>query len=124
MTALLIFGIVGMILTVSFGVTITVLVSRALSSAFRTVDSMNERNGKHIDTLLDRLVAIDWEKFAALKAMEDPQEGGFFEPGGDEEETGVEVRTSWGTLSRLRERTELTADEERLLAEDEAEMTR
>lgn len=124
MSATVLISIIAMILVVIFGVSITVLVSKALSNAFRTLDRMHERNGQHVDTLLDRLVAIDWEKFAALKAMEDPAEGGFIVPEDQQEEGSIEVPRKWGSLRALRERTTLTPDEERLLAEDEEEMTR
>jgi hypothetical protein len=118
MIALLIFGIISLILTVSFGVTITVLVSKALSDAFRTINAMSKRNGEQIDKLLDRLVAIDWEKYATLRSLEDAEEGAFIPPSDGQEEGGLEKPRRFPRLAALRERTELTPDEERLIAED------
>jgi hypothetical protein len=114
-TALLIFGIVAVILIVGFCVAVTVLVSRALTDVIQMSDRMHKRSTEEQDKLLDRLVAIDWERYAALQTLKEPDEGGFEVPGEDDSETTV-VRTNWGKL--LHERTELTADEEVLLAED------
>lgn len=118
MTALLISSILLTVLSVASSVLITVLSFKASSRAFQTLDSMQARHVQQVDVLLDRLVAIDWEKFAVLKSMQDPEVGGFFEPGSDEEDEKSSRGGEWGSLSTLRERTRLTADEERLLAED------
>jgi hypothetical protein len=53
-----------------------------------------------------------------LQSIKEPDEGGFEVPGDDEDEAATMVRTNWGRLVPLGERTTLTADEEVLLAED------
>jgi hypothetical protein len=120
-TATVIFGIVAMILVVVFGVTITVLVSRALSSAFSTLNSMDIRHGKRMEGLLDRFQAIKWEDLAALRSIEDADEGGFMTPTEQRGESGemrIEEPGRWGALSALNDRLRLSEEERALLEED------
>jgi hypothetical protein len=114
-TALLIFSIFALIVTVAFGVSVALILSNGLSRITSNQSRQNERHAKQIDTLLDRLVAIDWEKYAVLQTLKEDDVGGFEAPGDTDEDTVV-VRTNWGRT--LTERTDLTADEEKILAED------
>src|SRR5438105_6679562 len=88
--AALLISIVALILTVTTCVAVTVLVSRALTNAFSTLDSMHARNGQQVSSLLDRLAAIRWEDLVSLRSSEEPEEGGFFAPG-EREEVSVEI---------------------------------
>ena len=109
--------------TVSFIVTVsvTVLFSRALTSAFSTISSLHERSSRQQDKLIDRLVAIRWEDYAALRsATDETQEyGGFFTPEEQQEEpTGLDV-PGYGTLSTLQDRlAAIASHEETLIKED------
>lgn len=119
MTAILIIGILALILIFGFSVLITVLVSRALSRAFLTLNSMHARSARHLDSVLDRLMTIRWEDYAALKSViEDVDDGGFLTPEEQAEDDEAKLPPSWGHLSALRERMTLTPDEEALLEED------
>lgn len=113
MTASVVISIVALIVVSVTCVSITVLVSKALSSAFSTLNAMHARSGKQMDSVLDRLVALDWEKLAALRSIDEPTEGGFYSP--DEQLAPVEVQppARWGSIQSM-----FTEDEEALLAED------
>jgi hypothetical protein len=99
-TASVIISIIALILTTATSIAITVLVSRALSSAFRTLDTMHKRQVQQLSGLLDRFQAIKWEDLAALRGLEEPAEGGFFPPASNREEAegGQMVRTPFGSL--------------------------
>lgn len=119
MTALLILGIVALVLTVTFGVLITVLVSQSLSRAFLALDRMHLRNAKHLDSVLNRLMAIRWEDYAALASItEEAEDGAFLSPEDQMDDDEKPTPTNWGHLSRLRERISLTSEEAELLDED------
>jgi hypothetical protein len=66
-------------------------------------------------------MTIDWEKFAALRSMEDDgEEGGFTAPGeaGDEEEGGQYTENWLGRFTRRQEPPDISAEEQALLDED------
>ena len=81
---------------------------------------MQERHSQHMDRTLDRLMAIKWEDYIALRDFEVPEEGGFLTPEEQAQEAGITVEEPgrWGTLSHLRDRVEAADHEERLLRED------
>ena len=115
MRELLIFSIFALLITVAFGVVVAVILSNGLSRITSNQSRQNERHAKQIDSLLDRLVSIDWEKYVVMQSLKEPDEGGFEVPIDEQDETTV-VRTNWGRT--LAERQTLTADEEKILAED------
>lgn len=118
-TALLIIGVFVLILTMSFTVLVTVLVFRALSRAFLTLDRMQDHSARHVDSILDRLMTIKWEDFAALRSVGEDVDGGeFLTPEEQREDDEVSKPAMWGHLSALRERISLTEDEQALLDED------
>lgn len=118
MTASVIISIVALIVTSTTAIAVTVLVSQALSNAFRALSDMHERAGKQQSQLLDRFQAIRWEDLAALRSVDETDEGGFFPPTEDAEpgEVTQELPGRWGSLSALRER--LSKEEQALLDED------
>lgn len=120
MSASVLISIVALILTCATAISVTVLVSRALTSAFRALDSMHKRAGDQQSQLLDRFQAIRWEDLAALRSTSDAEDGGFFPPLTvvDVEPGLVEQHTKglWGRMGN--HQTELTDDEAELLAED------
>lgn len=122
MTALAIIGIVFSVLSFATVVAVTVLVSRALSSAFQTVNSMHERFARHQDRTLDRLMAVKWEDYVQLRELQvpDTQEGGFIPPEEqvEEGEMAIEPPGGWGYLNNLRDRLAVTEEEEEFLRED------
>lgn len=122
MTALLIVSIISMIGVIVLCVAVTVLVSRALTRAFRALDQMHVRTAQQQSDLLDRLMTIRWEDLLALRSTDEPQVGGFYSPTmlADEEDTegGVEEPPGGTFLSRLNERLRLTDEESELLSED------
>lgn len=128
MSASVFIGTVALIGSLALSVTIAVLVSRALSNAFLTVNQMHERFARHQDKLIDRIVTTNWENYAALQSLEYEQEaGGFFTPEEqrdqepDDQPLGLD-HPKYGTLSTLKDRLDaVTAHEEQLLAEDFSE---
>jgi hypothetical protein len=61
-------------------VSVAVLFSRALSSAFSSLDSAHERFIRHEKGLLDRLMAVDYATFKAYQLAEDAEDGVQAEP--------------------------------------------
>lgn len=122
MNASVLISIIALILTFATCVSITVLVSRALSNAFRTIESMHDRMQSANDKTLDRLMTIRWEDYVSVQTLQDDQEGGFFTPEeqGEEIQSGTEVvePSRWGALSTLSSRLEALDNEQKLLDED------
>lgn len=110
-------GALGACLLVALGVL------KTLPRAFDTVERMQNRHAEHMDKTLDRLMAIKWEDYVALRDMEQPEDGGFFSPEDQRKEAGIEVEEPgrWGDLRVSRDRLEAMANEEDLLREDFAE---
>jgi hypothetical protein len=83
---------------------------------------MDARHERHLDTVLDRLMAIKWEDYAAIRStIEGDQEGGFYPPtSGTEEDTAViEVEGGkWGRLGSMAERLRLNEEEAQIVDED------
>lgn len=102
-------------------VCITVLVSKALSRAFSTINSMHIRSQASLDKTLDRLMTIRWEDFVSTRSMqEEGEEGGFFTPEeqGNESSVTIVEPGRWGALSQLNDRLEALDNENKLLDED------
>lgn len=122
MSASLTVSIVSLILIFATCISITVLVSKALSNAFRTIESMHDRMQAANDKTLDRLMTIRWEDFVASQTYQEDDTGGFFTP--DEQKgdssggTQVVEPSRWGSLSLLNERLEALDNEQKLLDED------
>lgn len=121
MTASVIISIFALAVLSTTCVAVTVFVSRALADAFRAIDRMHKRSAEHQGKLLDRFIALDFEKLYTLQvASDDGDEGGFISPedqGDDDEEHEQEIpKPAWGSLTALRER--LTDEERELLEED------
>lgn len=118
MTASVIVSIIALIVVSATCVAVTVLVSRALADAFRAIDKMHSRSAEHQGKLLDRFIALDFEKLYTLQLAEDDGDvGGFIAPEDQEEEHEQEMPPpKWGSLTALRER--LSDEERELLDED------
>jgi len=117
-TASTLLGLIALILFTAFGVTVAVLVSKALSRAFLQLDQMQVTSAQERAQLLDRLMTIRWEDYVAVQSLEEADVGGFIAPGEEQEEiTQVIPRRQW-SLFRNGEPTQLTEDEETILRED------
>lgn len=118
MTAALIIGIVSMICLTTLSVAVAVLSRQSVSDAFHALERNERRSERHLSTVLDRLMAIDWANVVAMRSVEEPDEGGFIVPE-DQKEGEVEVQdTRWGHLSAMRERLDLLDNESELVEED------
>ena len=99
-------------------------VASAFRESLRTVSRMTERldarHQRHLDTVLDRLMAIKWEDYATIRATDEDVEGGFYPPIREDADTAVmEVQdTKWGHLNKVNERFRLSDEEETLIQED------
>jgi hypothetical protein len=116
-TASVIIGIVALILITIFGVLVAYMISKALSKAFLALDRIDERNSESLQKTLDRLMTIDWEKYAALRSMEDTSEEGGFAAPGEAEDGGQLVPNFLGRM-RMTTMPDLDAEEQALLDED------
>ena len=122
MTAAALIGLIVAILSLSATVLALHIVFKAHSRTLETLDSVHERQSRQLDSTLDRLVALDWEKLAALRSADTEDVGGFFPPAEPEEgEQEEQEGGRWGALRELRlrgERMAPTAEEQALLDED------
>jgi hypothetical protein len=116
-TASVIIGIVALILITSFGVLVTNTISGALAKVFLVLDRIDKRNSEGLQKTLDRLMTIDWERYAALRSMEDVEEEGGFAAPGESEDGGQLVPNFLGRLT-LNTIPDLDAEEQALLDED------
>lgn len=76
MTAALVTSIVLVIGLLIALVLITALFLRALQDAFQLTDRVSSRNQKHIDTLLNRIMASDWRAWREAYSEDAAEEGG------------------------------------------------
>lgn len=122
MTASVIVSIVVVIGVLCWAAGVAVLLSRALSRSLEHADKIHIRAQDHLDTVLDRLMAVDFETLKMHHSADEAEEGGFEGP--DEEEGGQEGPTGalgrWGTLSPI-EDGEAEDEGENLIREDLAE---
>jgi hypothetical protein len=94
---------------------------QTLEREARRHEKVVERYQIAIESLIDRLMTIKWEDFAAIKAIDDEQVGGQTLPGttSDEEEGEAwQEGGQWGNASRLREKLRLLDEEEQLIDQD------
>lgn len=122
MIALLVMSIVTVSVVLAWGVLITVQFRRALESSFSHTLRTHERQSKQIDKLLDRFMALDFDRFKSYELAEDSPNGGFDAPedqeGGGDIDAVVRFTPPWGSLDRTDETLEALENEERLLRED------
>jgi hypothetical protein len=118
---LLIFSIVTVICTSTVCVLVAVQIRKNVSDAFLALERHEARNERQVNMLLNRLMTIRWEDFAAIEAIEDAEEeGGQVIPtrrNGDGDEAWVDDG-KWGVMSTLRERLRLLDEEEQIVDED------
>lgn len=120
MTVAVLIGAMAMILLVVTAVAALHIIRQASADSFRALERLDARHEKSLQTVLDRLMTIKWEDFAAVKTLDDDEneETGFIAPHRDDEGE-VEIEDGrWGHLSTLRERLRLTDEEDQLLRED------
>jgi hypothetical protein len=101
-------------------VCVTVIFRQALRDMSHAYNVQSARHDDQLSRLLDRFQAMRWEDLAAMRTIEDPEDGGFLTPEEQREEAGVEVdeQVRWGPLSRLRAANDMSEAERALLEED------
>lgn len=72
---------------------VTVLFLRALRDAFQLADRISQRNQKHIDSLLSRIMASDWRAWREAYNEDTAEEGGQILPTPDSEMDGEFLST-------------------------------
>jgi hypothetical protein len=128
-TATVVIGIVVLIATISLCVSVAVIVFKIVSSVTDELAQQRhaheaqladllEHHHEEQSGLLDRFQAIRWEDLAAMRAIEESDEGGFYPPVGDEDEPGQTAPGQFNGLKELNERMRLTSEEQQLLMED------
>ena len=117
--------ILGSLALISLSVTVVLVTAayrQALQNLSRNLERLDARHERHLDTVLDRLMAVKWEDFVALRStVGEEQEGGFYPPtSGTEEDTAVIEQTGgmWGRLGSAADRLRLNEEEQILLDED------
>src|SRR5215471_2237941 len=111
LTALMVIVSITLIgLTIS-GILVALGIRQTLSDAFLTLERSHARWVETLDKAQDKLLAHTWEEYVSLRAMQDEEEGGFFEP---EEQTQV----LFPPLRLPTPPDATSAEEEKLLAED------
>src|SRR5215831_15119622 len=110
-------------------VTVLFIVTLMIAATFRQVltriadarDTENAMRDAQLQRLLDRFMAIRWEDYVSMQAMQEtPEEGGFLTPEEQhaEAETQVIEGERWGPLSRKAQDQQLSDTEQKLLDED------
>lgn len=90
-------------------------ISQTLSNALSTLERVHTNDGKRIDQVLDRLMAMDFESFKSYQLAEDSDVGGIEEP----EEPYVQLERPSGLPFDLSAAAaERLANEERIISED------
>jgi len=82
---------------------------------------MHERQSKQIDQLLDRFMAMDFDRFKSHQSAEESQPGEFVAPEDqrrDLDDTVVQIYPSWGSLDRTAAMMEALENEQTLVQED------
>lgn len=108
--------LVSLVLNVALLVTvvcIAVLFSRSLQTAVQLTDRVHIRSVKHMDSLLDRIMAADWHSFREAQAEDLAEEGGQVFPSTETMEDGEFLVTQL-TDDQLRQ----LAHERQLVTED------
>jgi hypothetical protein len=119
-TAVTVVGLVVIGFVMCWAVLITVQFLRALQSAHLMTERVHARQSKQLDKLLDRFMAMDFERFKSYELASESQPGGFEAP---EEQTPLSeaatvVYSGWGSLDQTLEKIDLIDQEERLVSED------
>jgi len=120
-TALLIIGIIVVICLTATTVVVAVTSRQSVSDAFLSLERSRIDYEKGLSKVLDRLMTIHWEDFAAVQAAADDEEGGFITPALSREDDSDDTMVDdgkWGRMSSLRERLHLLDEEEALVNED------
>lgn len=126
--ASLVFGFILVIVLSSALVWVAVRILQSSQDAFRTLDSISERDSQDRNQLLfalkgltDRLMSQDWEAVRLHESGEtDEPDGGFFEPedqASPEQETVVQYG-GWGNMNAPRDLADRLDADETLLRED------
>jgi len=89
--------------------------SQTLSNALSTVERVHANDGRRIDTILDRLMAMDFESFKSYQLAEESEEGGQEFP---EEEATVILERPGITRSFGEVDLRKAAEERQILLED------
>ena len=89
--------------------------SQTLSNALLTLERVHTNDGKRIDTILDRLMAMDFETFKNYQLAEQADEGGQEFP---EEEATVAVEIPGRTHALGFEDLQAAANERQIIDED------
>lgn len=90
-------------------------ISESLSNAIRTLERVHANDGKRIDTVLDRLMAKDFESFKSFQLAEEAESGGQEFP---EEEAEVVLEMPGVTRAFGYEDLQAAANERQLIDED------
>lgn len=90
-------------------------VSQTLSNAISSLERVHANDGKRIDTILDRLMAMDFQTFKNYQLAEEAEVGGQEFP---EEEPTVRLEVPGYTRALGAEEMERTANERRIVMED------
>jgi hypothetical protein len=117
-TALLIIGIIVVICLTATSIVVAVTSRQSVSDAFLSLDRSRVDYEKSLSKVLDRLMTIRWEDFAAVQASADDEEGGFITPADSDNDDTMVDDGKWGRMSTLRERLHLLDEEEALVDED------
>lgn len=93
---------------------------RTLTNALSLVERVHTNDGKRIDTILDRLMAIDFESFKNWQMAESDEEGGIEEPDleGFDGEPFARIEVPGFTKNLGDEDLRRSAEERALLLED------
>ncbi len=116
-----ILGVVSLTGMVVVTVRVTAAFSRSLSNVYLALERIESRYEKQTSDLLDRLMTIRWENYAAIKTDDGGEEGEFILPQAlreDDDEDGGQTGGQWGALASLRDRMAISDEERALLEED------
>ena len=114
MTAALVISILLNVISLVTVVALTVVFSRTLTAQVSLTDRIHARTERHIDSLLNRIMAADWRAFRESFAEDYAEEGGQILP--SPEETADEGEFLLTQLSD--EELRRMANERQLLIED------
>ena len=90
-------------------------VSQTLANSILTLERVHTSDGKRIDSVLDRLMAMDFESFKNYQRAENAEEGGMELP---EEEAYVRLETPGAPEGLGVRGLQAAAEERRILMED------
>lgn len=114
MTAALIVSLILNIALLVTAVCVTVLFSRALQTAVSLTDRVHTKSTKQIESLCDRLMAVDYTQFHTMREERETEEGGQILPTDETPDEDGEFLLTQLSEDELRQ----MANERQLLAED------